>query len=299
MRNLTSLVAVLLIGYFFLSPAPCGIPLTYRIGSIDDSFGLTESQARVALSDAEAMWEDAVGQDIFVSDPESSFTVNFVYDERQQLTDEEKTLRHQLDTQKNLNESIREEYELYAAAYEELKLEYEKRERAYAKELEAYNKSVADWNKKGGAPEEVYAQLNREQERLAAEGEELNDMVEELNGLVDSLNALGQQGDSLVTTYNEIVGDYNDRFNSEREFTQGDYQGDAIHIYEYADGAELRIVLAHELGHALSIDHVEGPQSIMYYFMGAQSLSTGLTTEDIEAFEEKCSPKWYHRQRYY
>jgi len=292
-------VTVLLIGYFFLSSAPCGIPLTYRIGSIDDSFGLTESQARAALSDAEAMWEGAVGQDVFVYDPESSFTVNFVYDERQQLTDEEKTLRHQLDTQKNLNESIREEYELYAAAYEELKSAYEKRERAYTRELEAYNETVAEWNTKGGAPEEEYARLNREQERLATEGEELNEMVEELNGLVDSLNALGQQGDSLVTTYNKIVEDYNDRFDLEREFTQGDYQGEFINIYEYADGAELRIVLAHELGHALSIDHVEGPQSIMYYFMGAQSLSTGLTPEDVEAFEEKCLPKWYHKQRYY
>ncbi len=293
------MVLIIALGYFFLSPAPCGIPLSYRIGTIDENFALTESQARAALADAEAVWEEGVGKDLFVYDSEAFFTVNFVYDERQAVTDEERELRHELDTQKNLNDSIKGEYDAYAAEYETLKAEYEKRQQKYARELKAYNETVAEWNEKGGAPEEVYDQLNEEQERLTREGEAINKMVDELNVLVEKLNELGTQGDLLVDSYNEIVDDYNDRFNTEREFTQGDYQGDFINIYEYESPEELRIVLAHELGHALSLDHVEGSQSIMYFFMGEQSLSKGLTVEDVEAFEATCSPKWYHRQRYY
>jgi len=102
------------------------------------------------------------------------------------------------------------------------------------------------------------------------------------------MNAIGAEGNLLVEGYNEIVDTYNSRFDADREFTQGDYQGDAINIYQFDSKEELEIVLAHEFGHALSLGHVEGEESIMFHFMGAQSLEEGTTVFDVDEFERVC-----------
>ena len=81
---------------------------------------------------------------------------------------------------------------------------------------------------------------------------------------------------------------FNNQFGGTREFTQGDYQGDHINVYQFRDRAELILVLAHELGHALQLDHVENPASIMYYLMGEQPPESRLSAEDLEAFAQTC-----------
>jgi predicted Zn-dependent protease len=105
------------------------------------------------------------------------------------------------------------------------------------------------------------------------------------------LNAIGAKGNSLITDYNEIVNNYNEEFSEPLEFTQGDFTGDAIHIYQFDSEGELAIVLAHEFGHALSLDHVENEKSIMYHFMGGQDSISGISTEDIAEFHESCDQK--------
>ena len=294
-----SVVVAIALGYFLLAPAPCETPLPYKLGTIDPSFSITEAQAKVALSDAEAIWEEGVGEDMFVYDPEATLTVNFVYDDRQARTDEERTAREELSTKRNVSNGIQREYEGKVASYEERKAAYDTVQREYEKDLAAYNEEVEKWNERGGAPEDVYDELHQERARLQEIEQELNEEVGVLNELIEGLNELSVQGEALVNTYNAAVEAYNATFNAGREFTQGDYQNNQIHIYEYSSGEELRLVLAHELGHALSLDHVEGPQSIMYYFMGEQDLENGLTTEDVEGYQAQCSPKWYHRQYYY
>ena len=84
---------------------------------------------------------------------------------------------------------------------------------------------------------------------------------------------------------------YNSRFAEAKEFTQGDYTGTAINIYQYDAEDELTIVLAHEFGHALSLDHVLNAHSIMYYFMDEQQVGKGLSTEDIAEFNRICGQK--------
>lgn len=51
------------------------------------------------------------------------------------------------------------------------------------------------------------------------------------------------------------------------------------------------MVLAHEFGHSMSLDHVDNDESIMYYLMGGQPDSLEPSNEDLASFATICGDK--------
>jgi hypothetical protein len=288
------LIVAILFGtgyWYFEVSAVCRAPIAYRIGSIDSSFEITVAEARATASIAESLWEDATGRNLFTYDEAAKFPINFVFDERQKAADEEEQLREVLEEREGLSDSVKEKYERLLDDYEDLKTSYEQRTTAYDEKLQAHNREVERWNEAGGAPEDIYENLEAHQRELSDEQNELNTIAYQLNQLVRQMNAIGAQGNSIITDYNEIVEEYNSRFAEHREFTQGDYQGTAINIYQFDSEEDLAIVLAHEFGHALSLGHVEGENSFMYTVMGEQTLEEGPTQFDLAEFERVCGER--------
>lgn len=283
------LVLLLLGTYWFTHvEAKCSLPLPYRIGELDERFDLTAEEARIALMEAEAVWENATGKNLFRYDENAEFTVNFIFDERQALTEAEKDLRERLDASEDINTAIDETYATLVAEYNELNIQYKDRVQEYEQKLNAYNAEVERYNSSGGAPPEVYEKLAREKASLDQEQRGINELASELNALVREINRIGEKGNQLVDIHNHHVEVYNDTFGEEREFTQGDYHRDTINIYTFSDRTELLLVLAHELGHAISLDHVENEESIMYFLMGGQGEDPTPTTEDLAEYELVC-----------
>jgi hypothetical protein len=283
------LTLVLAGGYWFrVAESKCNVPVTYDIGSLDERFGLSREEARAAISDAESLWENATGENLFTYTEGADFTINFVYDDRQETTDEEGEIRDILESKEEMSAHIREEYDGMLGKYAKLEATYNARVEDYEAALQAYNDEVELWNKKGGAPESVYADLEKTKARLDEESRELSARARELNQVVDTINALSEEGSEVVRDYNSDVTWYNTLFGGEREFTQGDYQGDRINIYQFGGGDELRQVLAHELGHALSLGHVEEERSIMYHLMEGGLADLKLSSADLSEFHRVC-----------
>ncbi len=293
MRNGFSilLLASLMFGgwFWFVAYEPtCDVPLTYRVGTIDSRFNITEPEVRAALTTAESLWENPVGKELFTYDAEGALEVRFVYDERQERADEAETLLSELERKGDMSESVRADYDRLTREYTTLKKTLDAKTDTYNAKLASYNTEVEDWNARGGAPQDVYARLEITKRELGEESTALNDQVKEFNALVRSIRALANRGNALTEAYNETIDEYNNRIGSGEEFTQGDYQKKIITIYEFTSRDELELVLAHELGHALSLDHVEGEQSIMYRAMGGQSRETGISGADIAEFRRMC-----------
>lgn len=74
------------------SQVPCAIPLAWRIARVDESFGLSREEAREAFEKAATLWKNAVGSGLFSNETNEGLPIRFVYDERQERTQERSRL---------------------------------------------------------------------------------------------------------------------------------------------------------------------------------------------------------------
>lgn len=286
------------VGYWYQTTAAiCPVPLSYRIGEVDESFNLSFEEAKERVERAESEWEEAVNRNLFVYDDSAKFTVNFIFDERQEQSNAEERERRFLDGQLAENEELFAAVEIAQVEYEKLTNSYQTGLASYESRLNEYNQTVQRYNDRGGAPEDEFEALEEERVALEEEAEELESTVAELNKLASRINRLSNEGNRLIDAYNDKVEDYNQTFGLEREFTQGDYQGKEINIYEFSSDNELQAVLLHEFGHALGIGHVEASSSVMYYLLEDVDSTPFFSASDLEAFYSICgSEKQWDQQ---
>ena len=279
-------------GYWYsVFSAPCKVPIQYHIGTVDERFGAQKDALISIAKKAEAIWEEKLGKELIVYDEMGDLPINFIFDERQKNADIEAELKDDLDAKKGMSDSVAEQYQPLIKEFRTVQKNYESRVGAYESNLTAYNDEVAKWNAQGGVTPDHLQELKKKEEALSEEKKALEALAKKLNTLVSKLNAIGAKGNVLVKDYNTVVSEYNERFDESKEFTQGDYTGDAIHIYQFDSEDELSIVLAHEFGHALSLDHVKGEKSIMYHLMEKQRIGDGPSAEDLAEFDRVCNQK--------
>lgn len=296
MRILIGIIAaavILATGNYWLNHfvAMCRLPVSYTIGDFDERFGLSRAEALEALSAAEAVWEDALGRDdIFVYEDGAPLRVNFIYDERQQQASAAASALDDLSIRGDANEVLIELHRRLVEQYEERGARYEALRSSYEEELAAYNAEVERYNNSGGAPEEVYEELEERKAELDRARREINSLTAEMNDLVDRINEIGDKGNELIKEYNDRIHRFNDTYAQDGEYTQGDYRSRSINIYTFTDRNELVLVLAHEFGHSLALDHTDDPASVMYYLMGGQPQPPALSEADEAAFAAACTP---------
>lgn len=267
----------------------CPTPVSYRLGTIDDSFSITQAEAYEAMERAITLWEDSTGRDLFVYDEQADLTVSFIFDDRQALADAQLSDQERLDQVAVKNEGIRASIQELQTTYEGMQSAFAARKAAYDQELATYNDEVRQANDRGGASADAFKMLEETQQTLQTESQNLQVLASNLSSVASQLNDLSAEGNRLVRTYNQDVIEYNRQYSGGEEFTQGDFTGEAIHIYKFSNQNELVSVLAHEFGHALGIGHVEGDGSLMYYLLaeGGEDISD-LSPADLEAYQTVC-----------
>ncbi len=277
--------------YWYQSTAHiCPTPIHYRLGDIDERFNLSPETAKSAASAAEKLWEDAIGKDLFDYDETSSFAINFIYDERQQRSQTEEEWHISLDKEESDNQILIDKIKQLGKDYEAAQVNYNNQRADYESRLNAYNAKVEKYNAQGGAPQDIYAELQQEAKALAVELNKLSKFEISLNQQATEINQLGEEGNKKIAAYNAEVQEYNEMFGNLETFTQGDFERKRINVYKFSTEEELTAVLAHEFGHALGIGHVESEGSIMYYLMTERDTSV-LSSADKEGYYGVCGTK--------
>ena len=294
LKNILSLAVIVLCAggsYYFLTKGPCDSPVAYSVGSIDERFGINQEKLVAAAKAAEDAWEKAAGKDLFAYSPKGKLPINLVYDERQATSERNRGLVTQVGAEKQTADSVKADLEALKSRYENLSKEYEALVSSFRTRQEEYNASVAYWNERGGAPQSEFSKLSSEKKQLQALASELEPKRLEVNRLASEVNEKVRSFNGLVRTINSTVEVINK--SADKEFEQGEFIQEGrrkeIDIYEFKDVGELERVIAHEMGHALGVDHNENPESIMYYLNSGANLA--LSREDIESLKAACKFK--------
>lgn len=302
----------------FRGSTSCNFPITYEIGNVNSGFGMSEEEYMDAIREAESVWEETIGINIFDYDEEGILDINLLFDERQADTNRIKELMENIESNEEKYNVAKDEYdslltklenkeatyERSLANYDSEAGEFESSLNDYNEKVEDYDKDVEYWNSKGGAPKDEYEKLEEEKEdlddersdlkkeeksleslyqSLEAERKELNKLVDEVNTLAGILNRLAEKSNMEVDNYNKVQ-------TSREEFETGQYKTGKevteINIYQFYDEEDLVLILIHEMGHAIGLEHAGNPESVMYPML--QDQKAELSEEDIKMFQEKC-----------
>lgn len=270
----------------------CDKPISYNIGNFDPRFKISQTDFLNAIQQAESIWEKELNKNLFQYDQTNGImSVNLVYDYRQETGDKLRELGIVVSQNRASYEEVKTRYTNLLSSYTQLKNKYDQDVSNFNKRSREYESQVKYWNTQGGAPEEEYNKLTQEKTYLETEVNNLknellniNQVVNQINGLANTLNKLVEVLNLNVNNYNTIGETLGDSFEEGLYKQDGEFR--SIDIYEYQNTNQLVRVLAHELGHALGIGHLDNKDSIMHYMNLNEELN--LTQDDKDALANIC-----------
>lgn len=270
----------------------CTSPITYSLGTFSTQFGISRKDFLQDVQKAESIWEKELGKPLFVyRATDGDLTVNLVYDYRQEATTKLRAVGSVITTGESSYDTLKNEYTRLKALYEKEGTTLNARVNSFTVRQKVYNEEVARWNAQGGAPPADYDRLNKEASYLDKENAELKILEGALEKDRVAINTTASKLNSLADSLNLNVSKYNKIGESRgSEFEEGLYvknlEEQKIDVYEFKSQDDLVRLLAHELGHALGMQHVDDENAIMYRLNHAKTLVA--TQDDVAELKRVC-----------
>lgn len=271
---------------------PCQQPLTYRIGTIDSRFDITEQEVKQVMQSVESLWATALDRQLLQYQEDGDVAIHLVYSDEQKFTEQEKAFSERIKTKEGRIAVMRDDYQKMKRNFERLERDFQQTLTKFNNRASTFNGLVDQWEGRE-TPQKVLNRIQKMRQEIKQLKSKLDQKRENLELLRDKTNRKSQEINSLVDQMNRMVATYNQRYSVAKKFNQGRYirhgENERINIFQFANKAQLMTVLAHEAGHAMGLDHVSNPKSVMHAIMQQQNIfDLSLSEEDIAALRNRC-----------
>lgn len=237
-------------------------PLRYRIADIDTRLNIDKQEVIELAQQATEIWANGTGQNFFVYDPNASFEINLVFDQRQARSmQRSKSLRLLEDAQQKRqlqNKKILEIQEKLNEYNTQIQLQTILYQGAI-KDSQAEIKRSNSWFTK----KSDFIDQSKYQQIIENKRELLDELIAKRDQANVQLQKQKEQFNQVDLRLAESVAEFNQIFQP-RTLHKGQFTGKQILIYEFSSSDDLRLTLAHEFGHALGLKHTDNPKSLMY-----------------------------------
>lgn len=243
------------------------LPLRLRIRNVDSRFQYSRDAVRRALVRAISLWESAAGSKLFVLS-DHGLPVDLRFDHRQAKIDAMKISRARLDLERSQIVSIELDLLMDQELLKQRGTRFRSQQDDYSLRLESYNQQVNRWNSQGGAPDDVFSQLERTRRQLDFDQVMLEADYRILESRKSDLSIREFNYKQAILRLNSSVAKHNTLYGGRGVVTVGECvtvngQPKSIAVFAFENESDLASVLAHELGHALGMKHVSGQRSVM------------------------------------
>lgn len=258
-------------------------PLKYRIAFIDPRFQLTREKLVEVSQQAAEIWHKETGKTYFIYDSEAQLAINLIYDDHQLMKSEQQENLNALLQKQEAWRIKNEEIVLNKQEVAQLSTDLNKKKVSLKVEFEQYQQDVTRFNQgehqysSANNLKEWQKQLEQKSENLRNEFSSLNIKIQSLNLKIKELNREQSDLSALKTQFKL------EQKSSIQPFHKGLFSQNQIQIYGYASLNDLRLTLAHELGHTLGLKHTSNPKSLMYPYLKEQDIHNfKLTDSDLD-----------------
>ena len=250
----------------------CEVPIRWQITEVDPRFGLDEGEAARAVRQAGMLWEAAAGRVLMFQESSEGIPVSFLFDERQQATQERQTRQSGIEEQLDRVARAEAEVDALRSVLARSRIVHDARVQNFEDLLAGLREMAEYWNQRGGAPPSEVERLRTSQTEVDNALVVANGAGAEVNGVVDEVNAATVRLNDEIAEANRAREELEERYPAMR-VQSGEFidtrrglgrltfsREQEIRIFHFEDWDHLLLVIAHELGHALGLEHygVEG-----------------------------------------